>query len=304
MSQADPQPTAPVSKLRWYRITPDRVVIALLAVEVLLWLSYRFAWLPWHKGYAVLSALGVVVAALVGMLLWFIVALIFRWRFQFSIWLLMMLTVVVAIPFSWVAVEIRAAKRQEEAVATIAKASGEVRYDWQGGWVYMVEPPQPRWLRRWCSDDFFGNVHAVEFAYLHFGITDTPREIKSLIQTRYLDIAFNGKITDAELKPLEDLPQVQQLFLGGAGVTDAGLEHVKGLAHLQWLWLGDTQITDAGLEHLKGLGNLQVVGLVGTKVTDRGVKKLQQALPNCKIEWMPPTPDERQSPAKPDQPDG
>ena len=148
-----------------------------------------------------------------------------------------------------------------------------------------MEPPQPRWLRRWCGDDFFGNICAVEFSYIShsYGITDTLRQIKSLNQTRYLDIAFNGKVTDAELKPLEDLPQVQQLFLGGAGITDAGLEHVKGLTHLQWLWLGDTQITDAGLEYLKGSGNLQVVGLVGTKVTDNGVKKLQQALPSSTI---------------------
>jgi hypothetical protein len=52
---------------------------------MLLWLSERFGWLPWHKGYAVLTAVALVLAALGGTILWFAVALVFRWRFQFSV---------------------------------------------------------------------------------------------------------------------------------------------------------------------------------------------------------------------------
>ena len=50
------------------------------------------------------------------------------------------------------------------------------------------------------------------------------------------------------------------------------------------LFLHGTKVSDAGLEHLKGLTQLQQLDLNGTKVTDAGVKKLQQALPNCRIE--------------------
>ena len=39
------------------------------------------------------------------MLLWFLAALIFHRRFQFSILSLLVLVVVVAIPFSWLAVK-------------------------------------------------------------------------------------------------------------------------------------------------------------------------------------------------------
>ena len=66
-------------------------------------------------------------------------------------------------------------------------------------------------------------------------------------------------------------------------MTDAGLKHLEGLTQLQWLSLNDTKISDAGLEHLKGLTQLQSLWLLRTKVTDAGVKKLQQALPNCPI---------------------
>ncbi len=37
------------------------------------------------------------------------------------------------------------------------------------------------------------------------------------------------------------------------------------------------------LEHLKRLTKLQSLYLQNTKVTDAGVKKLQQALPQCKV---------------------
>jgi hypothetical protein len=36
--------------------------------------------------------------------------------------------------------------------------------------------------------------------------------------------------------------------------------------------------------HIQGLSQLNVLDLRNTKVTDQGVKKLQQALPKCKIE--------------------
>jgi hypothetical protein len=67
-------------------------------------------------------------------------------------------------------------------------------------------------------------------------------------------------------------------------VTDAALKQLKDLSKLRGLQLGNTQVTDAGLEWLNGLTQLQYVDLRKTEVTDEGVKKLQQALPNCKIE--------------------
>jgi len=62
---------------RWFHLTPGRFVLALLAVEVLLWLSERFGWLPWHKGYAVLTCVACVGVAMLLMPVWFAVAIRF-----------------------------------------------------------------------------------------------------------------------------------------------------------------------------------------------------------------------------------
>jgi hypothetical protein len=69
----------------------------------------------------------------------------------------------------------------------------------------------------------------------------------------------------------------------GLVATETVLPHLQGLSQLQYLDLSGTNVADAGLVHLEGLSQLQALHLTGTKVTDEGVRKLQQALPNCKI---------------------
>ena len=113
----------------WFRLTPDRVVALLLALEGFLWLSERSHWFSFneHKCWTVLIGLAAIGAAFVAMLLWFLAAVVFRLRFQFSIRSLLMLMVVVAIPCSWLA----EARKQREIVVEIEKAGGEVHYDFQ-----------------------------------------------------------------------------------------------------------------------------------------------------------------------------
>ena len=91
------------------------------------------------------------------------------------------------------------------------------------------------------------------------------------------------KITDEGLLHLKALTVLQTLDLTNTKVTDAGLIHLKGLGTLETLNLNRTKVTDSGLEHLKGLTKLQMLDLSNTNVTDAGVKKLQLALPKCKI---------------------
>ncbi|MEI8381212.1 MAG: hypothetical protein WCJ09_13875 [Planctomycetota bacterium] len=93
-----------------------------------------------------------------------------------------------------------------------------------------------------------------------------------------LDVAYHladGKIEDAQLASLKNLPKLAQLNVRGKDITDAGLVHIKDSKGLVRLHLERTKVTDAGMEHLKGLENLEYLNLYGTVVTDAGLKHLE-----------------------------
>ena len=116
-------------------------------------------------------------------------------------------------------------------------------------------------------------------------VTDAGVErLQELLQLRQLTLT-NTQISDAGLEHLKGLTQLHELSLDyNYQVTDAGLEHLTTLTELTTLNLSGTQVTDAGLEHLNTLTQLKTLSLDNTHVTHAGVAKLQQTLPNCKIE--------------------
>ncbi len=54
-----------------------------------------------------------------------------RWRFQFGIRSLLVLTAAVAVACSWLAVNLQRAKKQKAAVEAIRALDGSVEYDWR-----------------------------------------------------------------------------------------------------------------------------------------------------------------------------
>jgi hypothetical protein len=78
--------------------------------------------------------------------------------------------------------------------------------------------------------------------------------------------------------------QVSLLDLSGADNADAVLKHIKGFKRIEHLDLFNSDVTDAGLENLKGLKQLRWLDLGRTKVSGDGIRKVQLALPDCKIE--------------------
>ena len=93
-----------------------------------------------------------------------------------------------------------------------------------------------------------------------------------------LEVAYHladGKIEDAQLAPLKNLPKLAKLNVRGKEITDAGLVNIKDSKGLITLHLERTKVTDAGLENLKGLESLEYLNLYGTAVTDAGLKHLE-----------------------------
>ncbi len=235
---------------RWFHLTPGRFVLGLLVVEGLLWLSDRFGWLGWHKGYAVLTAVATVGMAMLLLLGWFGVALVFRRRFQFSIRSLLVLVVVVAVPCSWMTVELKNADRQQAAKTAFQRFPGYVEY----GYERTGQQPAslaPAWLFRLLGCDFFASIERV-------------------------CLACDRRFTDADLEHVESLPRLKLLRLGGADITDDGLKHLAVLTDLEELSLHRTHVGDAGLEHVQGLTQLRRLNLYATNISGSGLKYLKR----------------------------
>ena len=258
---------------------------------MLLWLSERFGWLGWHKGYAVLTCVAVVGVAMLLMFLWFAVALVFRRRFQFSIRSLLALVVAAALPCSWMAVEMKKAREQRAAVLRLRASKVAVMFDYEAQWednlpgIFLLKTAEePPWQTSVFGVDCFHHIDNVRAGWG----TGVVHRFRFLSQVSYLT-------------------QLRSLLLGGTQVTDAGRStsigcwscgsgcsavqrsrmqepsHLAGSPQLQILDLDGTRVTDAGLEDLTGLTQLATLDLSDTRVTDAAVAKLQQALPNCKI---------------------
>ena len=304
------------ARVRWFHPTPGRFVLALLAVEVLLWLSERsgwlserLGWLGWHKGYAVLTGMAAVGVAMVLMLGWFGIALVCRWRFQFSIRSLLVLVVVVALPFSWLAVEMKRAREQRAAIQAIQKAGGFVWYDCEldslGGLVPNPQRPAPQWLRRLLGDHFFD---AVTSAYVWDDVAMTYLAQLPRLQELFLI---------SNLPPQRNTPPPRPInykLLGGSTITldkfsasgRGSIETqivqptVSGLDRSRFAKLafactlaefvcptnGCTFYTparkwkvgvgSATLANLRALTRLRVLSLEGTAIEDDGLEHIQE----------------------------
>lgn len=91
---------------------------------------------------------------------------------------------------------------------------------------------------------------------------------------RSIDISANRKITDKDLRYLEEIPGIENLSLSNTNITDEGLKSVKILKNLVSLHIGQTKITDEGLKSINDLTNLKILSLDNTLITNEGLKIL------------------------------
>ena len=92
----------------------------------------------------------------------------------------------------------------------------------------------------------------------------------------WLDLSRTG-ITDAGLKVLAKMPNLERLDLRGTAVGDAGVRALAGLSHLETLNLYGTRVTDVGLQALRELPSLRRLYVGGTPVTEPGLEALRKA---------------------------
>ena len=112
--------------------------------------------------------------------------------------------------------------------------------------------------------------------------------LESLGELRQLDMSLLG-ISDESLVHLQPLKKLERLELlysegfGGTNLTDAGMVTLGSLPQLKSLNLVGAKISDEGLAQLARLVALERLQIANTPVSDAAVKRLEAALPGCRI---------------------
>lgn len=91
------------------------------------------------------------------------------------------------------------------------------------------------------------------------------------------------KITDAGLKELAKLKNLNKLHLEHTAITDAGLASLKSLPYLEYINLVDTKVSDAGLKDIAGAKSIRALYVWKSAVTDTAVSMVTKQHPNLTV---------------------
>jgi Leucine-rich repeat (LRR) protein len=108
------------------------------------------------------------------------------------------------------------------------------------------------------------------------------KELSALKHLKGLYLSLSFGLSEARLKDIAVMRDLQTLDLSHSDVTDKGLKGLAALKNLQALHLGATRVTDKGLKGLAEMKSLQQLDLAGTDVTDAGLKELA----GLDLQWM------------------
>jgi Leucine Rich repeat len=180
--------------------------------------------------------------------------------------------VLVLVLGGWLGWIVHRARVQREVVAAVEREGGQVGYESDGD-VYFL-PKRRIWAPRWLVDslgiDYFSSVDHVGF--------DKPGadEIAGLLaRLPRLDGADfdDSDLSDSGLARLQGL-DLHYLCLLQTKVTDAGVRHIRSLTNLEDLYLSHTSVGDAGMADLATLPKLSVLHVNETNVTDLGINSI------------------------------
>jgi len=102
---------------------------------------------------------------------------------------------------------------------------------------------------------------------------------------RAVGVAWRGQtLRDEQLKHLTSLPDVAELNIQDApAITDAGIACLNQLRNLEDVYLDGTAVSDSGLLDLAGLPKLKIIDVANTHVTPEGVRKFRALRPDVSI---------------------
>lgn len=180
-----------------------------------------------------------------------------RW-FQFRLRTLLILTAVVGVVLSAVAVPLYQVRSEQSAATAIRKLGGYVRWD---------SRPSAGLVSRMLAWKFPQTV--VDVSMTHEPLTGSDLLfLKNLPNLDTLCLQGAGT-TDADLQWLAESVHPRDLTLYAA-ISDDGMKHLGRMTSIERLHVSSDTITDDGLQYLPGMQSLRTLSVEGTHITDRG----------------------------------
>jgi hypothetical protein len=156
-----------------------------------------------------------------------------RW-FQYRLRSLFVLTTLVAIACSWLAVMRQEQRKEYAAAEAIRKAGGAAM-------------SEQTWLGKLLRDNTLIRVSDVDLEGKPIA-DDVLMHFDGLSQLHSVQLIG---ITDAGLAHLRGASRLDNALLSGTEVTDAGMVHLQGLGNLKRLTFVNTSVTDQGVKKLQ-----------------------------------------------------
>lgn len=261
--------------LRWYALTPSKVLAFVLLVQALLFLSADSfpLWFKLPQAFAILVAAAVTAFFLLLLAAWVLVGWIFKAKRQFGLATLLLAVLAVAFPCGWLARQFDLVRQRQQLAATLE--SRDVQLFFYGPSSERLIDPLGQKARKYLvsmlGEDFFTEVTHIHMVRAH----DADLEVLKQFPRLQFITLVESEATDAGLKHLHDLRALQAITLEGAKVSAAGLAHLRDMPKLTGLTLGGRDISDA---HLKRVAELALTGLTlnECRITDQGIAELKQ----------------------------
>jgi len=193
-------------------------------------------------------------------------------RFQFTIRLAMLVTLVVSVGLAFYAYHQRLLHRRLQAMSQIERDSGFVTFRNDNGGIPINITDEVRRRDRLESVCLAGSKLEQR----------TLELLSSLNDARF--ISFNSSaFADHHVGYLDGLTNLRELQLNGTRISEIGLEHLSKQHQLTLLTLNDTSVDDDAVDALAVMKSLQKLHVRNTDLSDTGLKRLQSELPDCEI---------------------
>ena len=200
-----------------------------------------------------------------------------RWRLQFTVRAMLLLTLLCALGLGWIANERRKVWLENRAVKEIRQAGGYAPGE-------ACDGDLPRFsYSAWAQEALFGKRTRVELVGVPVGKSpDIIEQFPFLPDLDFVDLR-GVRVRDKHIPAIVAASKIEYLDLSATDVTDAGVTQLAALSNLDALYLDHTEITDESLEALGRL-NLSSLSICDTAVSDQAANRLRKEHPRLEIE--------------------